>query len=72
MYTLAGIPYAIANCQAQWWANPNPGLDLNPDLATFAKSVDLDLDLNIFNTSDLDFKHTWLKSLLCTSMFTKC
>ena len=44
----------------QWWANPNPDLDLNPDLTDFPnptgfgfgfdskifKSVDLDLDLS--------------------------
>ena len=35
---------------------PNPDLDLNPDLATFPKSGEFRfrLDLNIFNTSDLD------------------
>ena len=38
----------------QWWANPNPDLDLNPDLATFDKSGGFGLDLNIFNTSGLD------------------
>ncbi len=33
-------------------ANPNPDLDLNPDLATFPNPVDL--DLKIFGGVDLD------------------
>ncbi len=33
----------------QWWANPNPDLDLNPDLATFDKSGGFGLDLVFFN-----------------------
>ena len=54
--------------EGQWWANPNPDLDLNPDLTTFGKStgfgfgldlnfferVDLDLDLRFFKVLDLD------------------
>ena len=40
----------------QWWANPNPDLDLNPDLATFVKSggFGFGLDLNFFGGMDLD------------------
>ncbi len=38
----------------QWRANPNPNLDLNPDLATFAKSGGFGLDLNFFGAVDLD------------------
>ena len=52
----------------QWWANPNPDLDLNPDLTTFAKSSGfgfgldwnffemVDLDLSFFKVLDLDLK----------------
>ena len=29
----------------QRWANPNPDLDLNPDLAIFPNPVDLDLKI---------------------------
>ena len=38
----------------QWWANPNPDLDLNPDLLTFVKSGGFGLDLNFFDKGDLD------------------
>ncbi len=41
----------------QWRANPNPDLDLNPDLGTFPKSsgFGFGLDLYIFNELDLSF-----------------
>ena len=40
---------------SQWWANPNPGLDLNPALTAFAKSsgFGFGLDLNFFELVDL-------------------
>ncbi len=56
----------------QWRANPNPDLDLNPDLTTFAKSsgfgldlhffgtVDLDLDLSFFRRAGFGFEHCWI------------
>ena len=42
----------------QWWANPNPDLDLNPDLVTFVKSggFGFGLDLNFFGEVDLDLR----------------
>ena len=36
----------------QWWANPNPDLDLNPDLTNFPNPTGL--DLKIFKAVDLD------------------
>ncbi len=54
----------LYSCHNQWRANPNPDLDLNPDLATFPKSsgfgldlykgADLDLDLKVGLDLDLD------------------
>ena len=38
----------------QWWANPNPDLDLNPDLATFGKSGGFGFGL------DLNFLQWWI------------
>ncbi len=47
----------------QWRANPNPDLDLNPDLATFpnASGFGFGLDLYIFNESDLDLVLRFLR-----------
>ncbi len=37
----------------QWWANPNPDLDLNPDLSISPNLCGIVFDLNIFKSMDL-------------------
>ncbi len=39
----------------QWWANPNPDLNLNPDLTTFAKSGGFGLDVKLFHKRGFGF-----------------
>ncbi len=46
---------------SQWWANPNPDLDLNLDLATFVKSGGFGLDLNCLDIVDLNLDLRFLR-----------
>ncbi len=46
----------------QWWANPNPDLDLNPDLTTFPNPAGFGFDLKIFKSVDLDLDLSFFES----------
>ena len=38
----------------QWWANPNPDLDLTPDLTNFPNPTGFGFALKMFRSMDLD------------------
>ena len=48
----------------QWWANPNPDLDLNPDLTNFPNPAGFGLDLKIFEAVDLDLNFLYLDLII--------